>query len=48
MLRPNTTVAGATPSRSPTAARASATTASARCSDAVTRPRLEIGETMVS
>ena len=42
MLRPKITVAGSVPRRSPSAARASCTICSARCSAAVTVPRLAI------
>jgi len=47
-LRPNTIPAGSLPNRSPIAARASATIASARRSDVVTTPRFDTAATRVS
>ena len=47
MLRPNTIPRGSTPSRSPMAARAASTTASAARSAAVTEPRFASGDSRV-
>ena len=48
MLRPNTTPRGCAPSRSAIAARASTTMVSARCSAAVTVPRLATAARIVA